>query len=246
MFTTPARSPPSRRHTTIPTALTWSNRARYSLNSATDTGRLTQGRCNPVLMQASSTNRASSSALTRRTTTRSPAFNVALTGGASLGAGTDLPQPDHVVDMAGGEGPAVGAEGDRVDRHDTDLVGLGPVGGQIPQPRRAVAVAGGQVLAVRAVGERLDPVGGVVEGADHAPGRHAPQPHLVVAPAGRHGPAVRAERHREGAVVVAAEVRDLTRGRHAPQRHRVIVAADRQDLAVRAEGDRLGAVAEVL
>src|SRR5690606_41233501 len=107
MFTTPARSPPSRRHTTIPTALTWSNRARYSLNSATDTGRLTQGRCNPVLMQASSTNRASSSTLTRRTTTRSPAFHVALTRDASLGAGTDLPQPDKAVDVASAHGPGV-------------------------------------------------------------------------------------------------------------------------------------------
>src|SRR5262249_5614969 len=122
---------------------------------------------------------------------------VALEGAHEL-AGGDLEGFDELVGRGGGEGPAVGAEGDAVDRvavgvgdlgHDlagidVDELDLAVLGGR--------AAAGGQELAVGREGQGGDAVGETGDPADEVAGGGVPQEDFAEA-AGGERRAVRGE-----------------------------------------------------
>ncbi|GAA2277761.1 hypothetical protein GCM10010145_58470 [Streptomyces ruber] len=83
-------------------------------------------------------------------------YSIALRSGAvSFEHGFGLPprsapDPDGAVGAGGGEGPAVGTEGHRVDRAVVSLQnGDGTACGGLPQPYAAVGTGGGEHCAVR-------------------------------------------------------------------------------------------------
>src|SRR5215510_2918168 len=153
-------------------------------------------------------------------------------------AASGVPDPNSVVDAPGGQGPAVGAEGQAPDPsggggNDVDGT-LCPASVHIPQSHRVLPAATREELAVRAERHGVDLVSGLEAGNRRA-AFHVPEPGRAVgARAGKKLP-VRAERDRPNRPAMPGKGGDLPAGTKTPQPDRGVSARRGQHRAVRAE-----------
>jgi hypothetical protein len=89
-----------------------------------------------------------------------------LAGAADLGAVGGVPEADDAVEVAGGQQPAVGAEGDAFDRGVVPPAGVqGPAGGHVPDAGGVVLRHRGEPRAVGAERDRRHAPRVAVQGA---------------------------------------------------------------------------------
>ncbi len=154
-------------------------------------------------------------------------------------AGLQIPEVDHSINAATGNGFPIRVEGHRPDSISVTLQGVKAFpAAHVPQAYCLVFTPAGKGAPIGAEGDGPYPIGVTLQGVKAFPAAHVPQAHRLIPATAGNGPPVRAEDHRTDCPSVTLQGLEALTAAHLPQYHLLNPATTGKGPSIGTEGHR--------